>query len=90
MSDSDSDSGGELGIFQDPEGYYKPEPEPTFVTHTLLDGRELKLRLVGHNPLWVGGCLYKSIRFLLFCYFVVSVRPFVYWEMSLEHIYNIS
>jgi len=51
---ADSDSEGEIGIFQEPEGYYEPEKEPTFVTHKLLDGRELNLRLVGHNPLWVG------------------------------------
>lgn len=49
-----SDSEGELGLFEEPEGYYQAEKEPTFVTYTLLDGRELNLRLVGHNPLWVG------------------------------------
>ncbi|GAB7353743.1 hypothetical protein MBLNU459_g4137t1 [Dothideomycetes sp. NU459] len=49
---ADSDSEGELGLFQEPDGYYEPEKEPTFVTHTLLDGRKLNLRLVGHNPLW--------------------------------------
>lgn len=51
---SDSDSEGDLGLFQEPEGYYEPEKQPTFVTHKLLDGRELNLRLVGHNALWVG------------------------------------
>lgn len=49
-----SDSEGELGIFEEPEGYYPPEKEPTFVTYTLQNGLQLKLRLVGHNPLWVG------------------------------------
>lgn len=51
---SDSDSEGEIGIFQEPEGYYEPEKQPTYVKHRLLDGRELNLRLVGHNALWVG------------------------------------
>ena len=53
MSDTSSEV-EELGIFDEPEGYFQPEKEPTFVTHKLLDGRELNLRLVGHNPLWVG------------------------------------
>ncbi|KAK4994112.1 Protein N-terminal and lysine N-methyltransferase efm7 [Elasticomyces elasticus] len=44
---------GDLGtMFEEPEGFYKPEKQPTFVTHTLPDGRELQLRLVGQNPLW--------------------------------------
>lgn len=51
--DSDSDV-GELGLFADPEGYYEPEKQPTFATHRMNNGQELTLRLVGHNPLWVG------------------------------------
>lgn len=51
MSDDES-MGGDL--FQEPEGYFKPEEEPTFVKHQMLNGNELQLRLVGHNPLWVG------------------------------------
>lgn len=50
MSDSDE----ALDLFQEPDGFYKPEPEPTQVVHRMLDGRDLSLRLVGHNPLWVG------------------------------------
>jgi hypothetical protein len=50
---SDSDSEGELGIFQEPEGFYEPEKEPSFVDYTLQSGLKLNLRLVGHNPLWV-------------------------------------
>ena len=50
---SDSDSEGELGIFQEPEGFYQPEKEPSFVDYTLQSGLKLDLRLVGHNPLWV-------------------------------------
>jgi len=53
MSDSHSDSEGELGLFAEPEGYYQPEKEPTFAKHEMQDGRELSLRMVGHNPLWV-------------------------------------
>ncbi|KAI4749768.1 hypothetical protein E4T45_14847, partial [Aureobasidium sp. EXF-8846] len=49
---SDSDSEGELGIFQEPEGFYEPEKEPSFVDYTLQSGLKLNLRLVGHNPLW--------------------------------------
>lgn len=57
---SDEGDGG-LNIFQDPEGFYKPEKQPTFVQHRMLDGRELNLRLVGHNPLWVGGKILLSL-----------------------------
>ena len=53
MSDSHSDSEGELGLFAEPDGYYQPEKEPTFAKHEMQDGRELSLRMVGHNPLWV-------------------------------------
>jgi hypothetical protein len=48
----DSDE-GELGLFQEPSDYYQPEKEPTFATHQLLSGKDLRVRLVGHNPLWV-------------------------------------
>ncbi|KAJ9632393.1 Protein N-terminal and lysine N-methyltransferase efm7 [Taxawa tesnikishii (nom. ined.)] len=50
MSDSEEDVGGAL--FQEPQDFYQPEKQPTFVQHRLLDGQELNLRLVGHNPLW--------------------------------------
>lgn len=52
MSDSDDDVHAKL--FQEPDDFFNPPPEPTFATHTMLSGGELKLRLVGHNPLWVG------------------------------------
>jgi nicotinamide N-methyltransferase len=53
MSSSDSDHDDEaLNIFQDPQDYYPPSPKPTTEKHTLRSGRELSLRLVGHNPLW--------------------------------------
>lgn len=63
MSDSHSDSEGELGIFAEPEGYYQPEKEPTFAKHEMQDGRELNLRMVGHNPLW-GHLLWNAGRTL--------------------------
>ena len=54
MSDTHSDDEGELGIFAEPAAYYQPEKEPHFAKHEMQDGRELRLRMVGHNPLWVG------------------------------------
>lgn len=45
--------GGEVDIFQEPSDFYQPEKEATFSSHHLLSGKELKIRLVGHNPLWV-------------------------------------
>lgn len=48
-----SDSEGDLGIFEEPEGFYQAEKEPSFVDYTLQSGLKLNLRLVGHNPLWV-------------------------------------
>jgi hypothetical protein len=51
---SDSDEEVNIDLFQEPDGFFKPAPEPTFAIHTLLAGKKLKLRLVGHNPLWVG------------------------------------
>jgi len=53
MSDTHSDEEGDLGLFAEPEGYYQPEKQPTFASHAMQDGRELTLRMVGHNPLWV-------------------------------------
>lgn len=62
MSDSHSDDEGDLGMFADPEGYYEPEKEPTFAKHEMQDGRELSLRMVGHNPLWVGTLIALASR----------------------------
>lgn len=53
-SDSENEDAGGMNLFEDPEGFYLPEKQPSFVEHRLLDGRGLRLRLVGHNPLWVG------------------------------------
>jgi nicotinamide N-methyltransferase len=43
----------EIDIFQEPADFYQPEKQPTFASHQLLSGTELRIRLVGHNPLWV-------------------------------------
>jgi hypothetical protein len=50
MSDPESI---DVDLFQEPTDYYRPEAEATFATHTLRSGERLRLRLVGHNPLWV-------------------------------------
>jgi nicotinamide N-methyltransferase len=49
-SEADEES---IDLFQEPADFYEPEKEATFATHTLLNGKELIVRLVGHNPLWV-------------------------------------
>ncbi|KAF2652793.1 hypothetical protein K491DRAFT_695318 [Lophiostoma macrostomum CBS 122681] len=48
---SDSEEDG-VDLFQEPHDYYQPEKTATFACHELLTGTELKIRLVGHNPLW--------------------------------------
>ncbi|KAF2397849.1 hypothetical protein EJ06DRAFT_558817 [Trichodelitschia bisporula] len=50
-------------LFTEPSDYYPPPPPPTQATHTLLDGREIKVSLVGHNPLW-GHHLWNAGRVL--------------------------
>ena len=40
-------------MFQEPIGYLKPDQPAKFVQHALHSGQILRLRLVGHNPLWV-------------------------------------
>ena len=55
-SDSVSGDGEDLAdtaLFQEPEGYYEPEKPPSFVEYTLPSIGKLRLRLVGHSPLWV-------------------------------------
>ncbi|KAL6708569.1 Protein N-terminal and lysine N-methyltransferase efm7 [Coniothyrium glycines] len=48
-SDTEEES---LDLFQEPDGFYQSEKEATFASHTLLSGKTLEVRLVGHNPLW--------------------------------------
>jgi len=40
-------------LFKEPAGFYQPDKPATFAEHKLMSGEVLKLRLVGHNPLWV-------------------------------------
>ncbi|KAH8626602.1 epoxide hydrolase [Alternaria alternata] len=48
-----SEAGEEgLDLFQEPADFYEPEKQATFASHQLLSGKELTVRLVGHNPLW--------------------------------------
>ncbi|MCJ1483178.1 nicotinamide n-methyltransferase [Schaereria dolodes] len=49
---SDDEGLADVDIFQEPKDYFQSEKPPTYVEHTLLSGETLKLRLVGHNPLW--------------------------------------
>jgi len=49
----DSENFGDTSLFQEPDGYFRPEEPPSFAEHTLLSGQRLQMRLVGHNPLWV-------------------------------------
>lgn len=41
-----------MDLFNEPQDFYPPSPKPTTEKHTFISGRELSLRLVGHNPLW--------------------------------------
>lgn len=62
MCDSGDEENG-LGLFDDPEDYYPPSPKPTEASHTLLSGKTINLRLVGHNPLW-GHLLWQAGRII--------------------------
>ncbi|WPH02333.1 nicotinamide N-methyltransferase-like protein Nnt1 [Acrodontium crateriforme] len=63
MSNSSDDEDETGGLFQEPEGFYEPEKEPTFVHHRMINGDQLTMRLVGHNPLW-GHLLWNAGRTL--------------------------
>lgn len=57
------DEGGEAGdLFKEPADFYEPEKKPTVVHHRTLQGQELTLHLVGHNPLWVGTQIPMSLH----------------------------
>ena len=60
MSTLDDDEAeiGTVAMFEEPQGYYQPEKQPTTVSHTTLSGLSLSLRLIGHSPLWVGVLIY--------------------------------
>ena len=51
MSSDDVDLNN--AMFEEPNDYFEPEKPATYTEHTLLSGQILRLRLVGHNPLWV-------------------------------------
>lgn len=53
MTSSDDEVVNTAALFQEPEGYFQAERPATYTEHTLLSGQTLRLRLVGHNPLWV-------------------------------------
>ncbi|PWY74832.1 nicotinamide N-methyltransferase Nnt1 [Aspergillus eucalypticola CBS 122712] len=48
-------------MFEDPEGFYEPEPEPTFAEHHMLSGQKVRVRLVGSHPLY-GNLLWNAGR----------------------------
>ena len=53
MSEADDYETGD--IFNDPDGFYPPEKEPTFAEHPMLSGQTVRVRLVGSHPLYVRG-----------------------------------
>lgn len=50
---SDEDETLSNVMFQEPDDYFEPEKPCTHNDYTLLSGQKLRVRLVGHNPLWV-------------------------------------
>ncbi len=53
-SNDDENEEDYVNIFEEPEGFYKPEAQPTSASYQTLQGIDLNLRLVGNSPLWVG------------------------------------
>lgn len=56
MAEDDYETGG---LFEDPEGFYEKDPEPTFAEHQMLNGQTVRVRLVGSHPLYV--CLKSQL-----------------------------
>ncbi|KAJ5560711.1 hypothetical protein N7513_003110 [Penicillium frequentans] len=48
-------------LFQDPEGFYPEEKQPTFAEHQMLSGQTVRVRLVGSHPLY-GNLLWNAGR----------------------------
>ncbi|KAJ5119169.1 Nicotinamide N-methyltransferase [Penicillium atrosanguineum] len=48
-------------LFQDPEGFYPEEAQPTFAEHKMLSGETVRVRLVGSHPLY-GNLLWNAGR----------------------------
>ncbi|CAL5867967.1 uncharacterized protein PFLUO_LOCUS2190 [Penicillium psychrofluorescens] len=46
------DDVGTGDLFQDPEGFYPDEKQPTFAEHRMLSGQTVRVRLVGNHPLY--------------------------------------
>ena len=69
---SDDEEGLQTDLFQEPEGYYQPEKPATYAEHVLKSGQVVKLRLVGHNPLWVHFHLLQCFYSSSFCPRVIS------------------
>ena len=40
-------------LFQEPDGFYEPEKEPSYAEHRMLSGQTVRVRLVGSHPLYV-------------------------------------
>jgi nicotinamide N-methyltransferase len=51
--DSPDESDSFQDMFEEPTDFYSKEKEHTFETYALQSKKQLKVRLVGHNPLWV-------------------------------------
>jgi nicotinamide N-methyltransferase len=62
MTSEDADLARDANLFNEPDDYYPPEKPATFVEHTVQSGQKLRLRLVGHNPLWVGSNPLLAVR----------------------------
>jgi EEF1A N-terminal glycine/lysine methyltransferase len=62
MTSEDADLAGDANLFNEPDDYYPPEKPATFVEHTVQSGQKLRLRLVGHDPLWVGSDPLLAVR----------------------------
>ena len=50
---SDEDEIFSTALFREPNDYFQPEKPCTYADYILRSGQTLRLRLVGHNPLWV-------------------------------------
>ena len=62
MTTDDGGLAGHGDLFKEPEGYFQPDKPATYAEHTLRSGQKLKLRLVGHNPLWVRRAFHSLMR----------------------------
>ncbi|EED19676.1 nicotinamide N-methyltransferase Nnt1, putative [Talaromyces stipitatus ATCC 10500] len=61
MYNHDDDEIGADTLFQDPEGFYPEDKQPTFSEHQMLSGQIIRVRLVGSHPLY-GNMLWNAGR----------------------------